>query len=161
MLQEQSNTIKFDPISNNQDLKKANRCPKVKNILLQEIKIGPFPKSFLHLQRFNKKLNMKDPKAIQLLDELIKSSEQNFDVANIATKLTEIRTFALKEEDPLVVKLLRLSKEYIEQNNEFDLVFEGPEEEENKFIYFLNLIKGSENKYNREELAEIRNLLMA
>ncbi len=103
---------------------------------------------------------MKDSKANQLLDELVKSSEQNFDVAAIASKLTDIRAYALKEEDPLVTKLLRLSKEYIEQNEVFDLVFDGPEEDENKFSYFLNLLKGSENKYNREELGEVRDILM-
>ena len=57
---------------------------------------------------------MKDSKANQLLDELAKSSEQNFDVAAIASKLTDIRAYALKEEDPLVTKLLRLTKEYID-----------------------------------------------
>lgn len=103
---------------------------------------------------------MKDSKANQLLDELAKSSEQNFDVSAIASKLTDIRAYALKEEDPLVTKLLRLTKEYIEQNETFDLVFEGPEEDENKFSYFLNLLKGSDNKYNREELAEVRDILM-
>jgi len=103
---------------------------------------------------------MKDSKANQLLDELVKSSEQNFDVEAIASKLTDIRAYALKEEDPLVTKLLRLTREHIEQNESFDLEFEGPEEGENKFSYFLNLLKGSDNKYNREELGEVRDILM-
>ena len=104
---------------------------------------------------------MKDPKANKLLDDLIKSTDKNFDVAAVAAKLTEIRNYALAEEDPLATKLLRLSREYIEQNGAFDLEFEGPEEGENKFHYFVELLKGSDNKYNREEMVYIRVLLTA
>jgi len=135
------------------------RCLKRKNIFRIEIKSRGDCKEFITFAPY-KKLFMKDSKANQLLDELVKSSEQNFDVAAIASKLTDIRAYALKEEDPLVTKLLRLTKEYIEQNEVFDLAFEGPEEEENKFSYFLNLLKGSDNKYNREELGEVRDILM-
>ena len=104
---------------------------------------------------------MKDPKANKLLDDLIKSTYKNFDTAAVAEKLTEIRAFALAEADPLATKLLRLSREYIEKNGQFDLAFEGPEEGENKFHYFIELLKGSDNKYNRKEMVDIRVLLTA
>ena len=53
---------------------------------------------------------MKDPKANKLLDDLIKSTDKGFDAAAVAAKLSEIRTYALAEADPLATKLLRIAR---------------------------------------------------
>ncbi len=80
------------------------------------------------------------------------------------------REIALKEADPLVVKVLRLTYEYLEEREAYDVQAQFEEdEEENEYpieiedldnlLYLLNLLKNAEHKINREEIKDYRTAL--
>jgi hypothetical protein len=84
--------------------------------------------------------------------------------------LKELREQALKEQDPLVVKVLRLSYEFLIDRKGFDVQAQYEEDEEGNeypleiesqenFLYLLNLLKNAEHKINREEIKDYRTAL--
>jgi hypothetical protein len=105
------------------------------------------------------------------IDKLIAQLEKGFVVESTATALMNLREDALKDEDPLLAKTFRLAAEYIKENDCFDHTVEKEENEEGEefllepgtdsenMIYLLQLIKKSENKFNREEIKEMRTFL--
>lgn len=112
---------------------------------------------------------MRDEKANKLIDTINKGIEKNgIDVEAIVPELKKLREFAKKEEDPLVTKVLRLTYEYIEENEgAFDVEAQYEEDEDGNelplevedkenLMYLLDLLKKSDNKYNREEIADYR-----
>ncbi|MGV6860579.1 MAG: hypothetical protein ACWA41_02345 [Putridiphycobacter sp.] len=114
---------------------------------------------------------MKSIEANKKIDTLIKALDKGFDAEKTITALTEIREFALKETDPLLAKVCRLSYEYIKENDCFDYTVEKVEDEDGEdiikepgtdtenLIYLLELIKRSDNEFNREEIKEMRTWL--
>lgn len=105
------------------------------------------------------------------IDKLIAELEKGFNVEATASALMNLREDALKDEDPLLAKTFRLAAEYIRENDCFDHTVEKEENEEGEefllepgsdsenMIYLLQLIKKSENKFNREEIKEMRTFL--
>ena len=109
------------------------------------------------------------------LDSLIGSVGKKFDGDTISSTLMEIREDALADQDPLLAKVLRLASEYITEEGCFDHTVEKREEEDEdgdeeevlvepgtdaeNLTYLLELIKRAENKYNREEIKEMRTFL--
>jgi hypothetical protein len=86
--------------------------------------------------------------------------EQGIDTASLIPRLQEIRELALKEEDPLLVRALRLCWQHITENDGFHLAFvEEAETQEENLSYMLELMVRSDNKYNRDELREMTNML--
>lgn len=84
--------------------------------------------------------------------------------------LKELRTIALEEKDPLVVKVLRLAYEYLEENKSFDVEGQFEEDEEgNEFpievedkenlLYLLALLLNADQKINRDEIKDYRDAL--
>ncbi|MDX1349104.1 MAG: hypothetical protein R3279_02590 [Putridiphycobacter sp.] len=114
---------------------------------------------------------MKSVEANKKVDALIAAVEKEFNAEKIIDALKEIREYALKETDPLLAKVCRLSYEYIAENDCFDHTVEKEEDEEGEeyllepgtdaenFTYLLQLIRQSENDYNREEIKEMRTWL--
>jgi len=114
---------------------------------------------------------MKSAEANKKIDTLIQSLEKGFDAKKVIKSLTEIREYALKEEDPLLAKVNRLAYEYIQANDCFDYTVEKIEDNEGEeelkdpgtdsenLIYLLQLIKKSDNEFNREEIKEMRTWL--
>ncbi len=114
---------------------------------------------------------MKSVEANQKIDALIVAVEKEFKPAQIIESLKEIREYALKETDPLLAKVNRLAYEYIEENECFDHTVEKGEDEEGEdyllepgsdqenLVYLLQLIRQSENSFNREEIKEMRTWL--
>lgn len=114
---------------------------------------------------------MKTLKGKEKLAAIIKQIEKN----GIASKslipdLKELRALALEEKDPLVVKVLRLTYEYLEENNSFDVEGQFEEDEEgNEFpievedkenlLYLLALLLNADQKINRDEIKDYRNAL--
>ena len=98
------------------------------------------------------------------LDSIIEDVEKNgVKAPNLVDDLKELREFALKEQDPLVTKVLRLSYEFVTENGNFDVQAQFEEdEEENEYpieieekenlLYLLNLLKKADHKINREEI---------
>lgn len=105
------------------------------------------------------------------IDKLIKSLEKGFNEEAIMKSLMDLREDALKDEDPLLAKVLRLAAEYIREENCFDHTVEKEENDEGEeyllepgtdaenLTYLLHLIKKADNKFNREEIKEMRTFL--
>lgn len=114
---------------------------------------------------------MKSIEANKKVDALIAAVEKGFKTKLIIESLKEIREFALKETDPLLAKVCRLSYEYIAENDCFDHTVEKEEDEEGEefliepgtdaenFTYLMQLVRQSENDFNREEIKEMRTWL--
>jgi hypothetical protein len=84
--------------------------------------------------------------------------------------LKSLREMAQKEQDPLVTKVLRLTYEYLQENESFDIQAQYDEDEEGNeypldiednenLLYLLNLLKNAEHKLNREEIKDYRTAL--
>jgi hypothetical protein len=114
---------------------------------------------------------MKIAAANKKLDEIIEKVEKKgLKTPKLIDELKELREFALKEQDPLVTKVLRLSYEFIGENESFDVQAQFEEDEEgneypieiedkDNLLYLLNLLKNADHKINREELKDYRTAL--
>lgn len=115
---------------------------------------------------------MKTPKANDLIDKTVKKlQKKDAEALDIVDDLKKLREFALEEQDPRLTKVIRLVYEYIQENEGFDISVQKEEDEEGEEFYLepgtdienlehvLNLFKHSDNKYNREELGELRDAL--
>lgn len=114
---------------------------------------------------------MKIAVANNKLDAIIAKVEKNGILADgLIADLKELREIALKEADPLVVKVLRLTYEYLTEREAFDVQAQFEEdEEENEYpieiedldnlLYLLNLLKSADHKINREEIKDYRTAL--
>ncbi len=116
---------------------------------------------------------MENKKAIKLIDEIL----ENLDKTGINTEtliddIKALRTYALEEQIPLVVKVLRYTYEHIEENNSFliPILDDEPVDEEDmeekeaaspveSLKYLIALIKNLKNKVNISDLKEYRDLL--
>lgn len=115
--------------------------------------------------------NMKTLRANQKLDQIISNVEKKgFEAPKLIEDLKELREMALLEQDPLVVKSLRLTYEFLQENQCFDVEAQYEEDEEGNeypieiedkenLLYFLNLLKNAEHKINREEIKDYRSAL--
>ena len=117
------------------------------------------------------KVNMKLTAANTKLDSIIaKVEKKGLAATKLVDDLKELRELALKEQDPLVTKVLRLSYEYLLENESFDVQAQYEEDEEENeypieiedkenFLYLLNLLKSADHKINREEIKDYRTAL--
>lgn len=114
---------------------------------------------------------MKTGIANKKLESIIeKVGKDGVNYKGVIEDLKELREQALKEQDPLVVKVLRLAYEYINDRNGFDVQAQYEEDEEGNeypleiegqenFLYLLNLLKNADHKINREEIKDYRTSL--
>jgi hypothetical protein len=114
---------------------------------------------------------MKTATANKKLDAIIEKVEnQGIQADNLIEDLKDLRASALKEQDPLVTKVLRLSYEYLTENESFDVQAQYEEDEEGdeypleiedkeNLLYLLNLLKNADHKINREEIKDYRTAL--
>jgi hypothetical protein len=115
--------------------------------------------------------NMKTLRANQKLEQIIANVEKKgLEAPKLIDDLKELREMALLEQDPLVVKSLRLTYEFLQENECFDVEAQYEEDEEGNeypieiedkenLLYFLNLLKNAEHKINREEIKDYRSAL--
>lgn len=115
--------------------------------------------------------NMKTLRANQKLEQIIADVEKKgLEAPKLIDDLKELREMALLEQDPLVVKSLRLTYEFLQENECFDVEAQYEEDEEGNeypieiedkenLLYFLNLLKNAEHKINREEIKDYRSAL--
>lgn len=89
---------------------------------------------------------------------------------SLIQELTELREYALKEEDPLLAKVTRLSFEYLQENEAYDVQALWEEDEEGgefpleiddkeNLLNLLHLMLKSDHKINREEIKDYRTAL--
>lgn len=114
---------------------------------------------------------MKLAVANQKLDSIIeKVNKKGLKADKLVDDLKELRELSLREQDPLVTKVLRLTYEYIIDRDGFDVQGQFEEDEEgNEFpieiddkdnlLYLLTLLKNAEHKINREEIKDYRTAL--
>lgn len=105
------------------------------------------------------------------LDEIISKVEKSgISAKGLIQDLKDLREYALKEQDPLVTKVLRLTYEFLEQNEAFDVQGQYEEDEDgneypleiedkDNLLYLLNLLKKADHKINREEIKDYRTAL--
>jgi hypothetical protein len=115
--------------------------------------------------------NMKTLRANQKLEQIIANVEKKgLEAPQLIEDLKELREMALLEQDPLVVKSLRLTYEFLQENECFDVEAQYEEDEDgneypieiddkDNLLYFLNLLKNAEHKINREEIKDYRSAL--
>ena len=114
---------------------------------------------------------MKIAAANTKLDEIIaKVEKKGAKTPKLIEDLKVLREYALKEQDPLVTKVLRLTYEYLADNESFDVQAQYDEDEEGNeypieiestenLLYLLNLLKNADHKINREEIKDYRKAL--
>lgn len=114
---------------------------------------------------------MKSAAANKKLDDVIsKVEKKGLEASKLIDDIKELREFALKEQDPLVTKVLRLTYEYLGENQAFDIQAQYEEDEEGNeypleiddkenLLYLLNLLKNADHKINREEIKDYRTAL--
>ncbi len=114
---------------------------------------------------------MKIAAANTKLDEIIaKVEKKGVKAPKLNEDLKELREYALKEQDPLVTKVLRLTYEYLADNESFEVQAQYDEDEEGNeypieiestenLLYLLNLLKNADHKINREEIKDYRTAL--
>ncbi len=114
---------------------------------------------------------MKIAAANKKLDAIIEKVEKKgVEADKLIDDLKELRELALKEQDPLVTKVLRLTYEFLGENNAFDVQAQYEEDEEGNeypieiednenLLYLLNLLKNADLKINREEIKDYRTAL--
>ena len=120
---------------------------------------------------------MENKKALKLIDKILTdldTSGINQDV--LIEDLKVLRSFALEQEVPLVVKVLRLTYEHIQKNDSFLIPIPDDEpieesetpieknEEVNpieSLMYLISLLKDIKNKMNIMDLSDYRDALNA
>ncbi|MEP1487115.1 MAG: hypothetical protein ABJL44_09635 [Algibacter sp.] len=120
---------------------------------------------------------MENNKAIKLIDKILKNlDDTGINTDALIDDIKELRTYALEQQVPLVVKVLRLTYEHIEANDSFlipILADESEDEEElteaqevestpvESLKYLIALTRNLNNKLNISDLREYKELLTA
>ncbi|MEN3324291.1 hypothetical protein VP395_11180 [Mariniflexile soesokkakense] len=114
---------------------------------------------------------MENKAAHKLIDKILNDLDKTgINTDALINDIKELRAYALEEQIPLVVKVLRLAHEHIEENNSFLIPMLVDEEDgdvgndvENEPVeslkYLIALIKNLNNKINISDLKEYRDLL--
>ena len=118
---------------------------------------------------------MENKKAIKLIDKILENLDKTgINTDTLIDDIKELRTYALEEQIPLVVKVLRFTYEHIEENNSFliPILDDEPIDEESSveeedisspvesLKYLLSLTKNLKNKGNISDLKEYKELLI-
>jgi hypothetical protein len=76
--------------------------------------------------------------------------------------LQTLRNYFIEIKDPMITKILRLIYEHLEKYANFEIEIEDfePDAEQSTFEYVMELIMNYDNKYNRDELQEIKSRLL-
>ena len=106
--------------------------------------------------------NMEDKKILKKIAAIQKDLQKSGLVLDTTiTELKELREM-VKDLDkyPLIVKALRLTYEYMEVHETFDIQFlEDNDEPVENLVYLLQLIEHPDNKYNRDEIRELTEVI--
>jgi hypothetical protein len=75
-------------------------------------------------------------------------------------QLKELREYFKNSlNEPGYVKMIRMAYENIEENNDYTFLYLEEEDGKANLEYFVDLLSDYQNKYNKEELQEVRNLM--
>jgi len=116
---------------------------------------------------------MKTKQGKEKLAAIIQMVEkEGLSAPQLIDNLKALRVTALDEKDPLTVKILRLTYEYLEANHSFDIEGQFEEDEEGNeypleiedqenLVYLLTLLQNADHIVNREEIKDYRDALKA
>lgn len=124
---------------------------------------------------------MENNEANKLIEKLQKDiNKSGIDAKKTVEGLTQLRTYALEEQDPTATKVLRLAYEHIQEHGTFNIPIpadelvadnedeepeliensiETDEERAESLVYMLSLLLDRHNPNNRQELFEYRDAL--
>jgi hypothetical protein len=97
----------------------------------------------------------------QIIDTIKKLlSQDGMDSEKVIGLLKDLReVFKANKNEPGYVRMIRLAYEDIEANGQYTFLFLEESDGNENLIYLLDLLADHTNKYNREELQDIRNLM--
>lgn len=122
---------------------------------------------------------LENKKALKLIDKILEDlGNTGINQDTLIEDLKTLRTYALEEQIPLVVKVLRFTYEHIEENNSFLIPIpdDEPIDEETEEVssedntvkdpveslqYLVSLTKSLNNRMNISDLKEYRDALIA
>ncbi|MFI5220892.1 MAG: hypothetical protein ACHQK8_01100 [Bacteroidia bacterium] len=96
-------------------------------------------------------------KQIEAIKKILAKSGINEKVVEELKALRE--WFKANLNEPGYVKMIRLAYEDIEANGDYTYLYLEDGDGKTNLEYFLDLLAEHENKYNKEELQEVRNLM--
>jgi hypothetical protein len=120
------------------------------------------------------------PNTVKLIDEL-KALVQKKGIVkdDVVKKLMELRPHFIEQKEPLVTRVIRMTAEYIEEYEVFDLNLLAEEDEEGNveeeidmegedslnevkenFVYLLDLFAHPDNVMNKEELQRVKQMYL-
>lgn len=81
--------------------------------------------------------------------------------AKVVSQLKELREwFKANLNEPGYVKMIRLAYENIEENDDYTFLYLEEEDGKANLEYLVDLLSDYNNKYNKEELQDIKNLML-
>jgi hypothetical protein len=97
----------------------------------------------------------------EIIEKLKKASaEENTNFEQIVELLKELREyFKANLNEPGIVKIIRMAYENIEENDTYTFLFLEDGDAKENISYLVDLLADHTNKYNKEELQDIRNLM--
>ncbi|MEI6509307.1 MAG: hypothetical protein WCO54_12560 [Bacteroidota bacterium] len=96
----------------------------------------------------------------KLIEAIKKSLAKDGINENVVALLKELREwFKANMNEPGYVKMVRLAYEDIEANGDYTYLFLEDSDGKANLEYFIDLLSDNQNKYNKEELQEVRNLM--
>ncbi len=104
----------------------------------------------------------RDPKVVDLVEKIKDAfAKDNSFSQNVVSAMQELRNLFIEQEQPTLVKSIRLVYEYAEAFDSFSI--DAWEEEGGlvSFDYYLGLLENSNNKYNKEEIKALNIYLKA
>lgn len=124
---------------------------------------------------------MENIEANKLIEKIQKDiNKSGIDAKKTVEGLTQLRTYALEEQDPTATKVLRMTYEHIQEHGTFNIPIpadelvadneddepeliensiETDEERAESLVYMLSLLLDRHNPNNRQELFEYRDAL--
>lgn len=105
----------------------------------------------------------KTDKNQELFDQIVAVAKEDKQLDRAIPLLMKLRDEAKAVEDPLATKILRLTAEFIEKYDHFDIGSHLEEEVPdglNAFEYLMELLADSDNKFNREEISNYKEILL-
>jgi len=97
----------------------------------------------------------------QQIDAIKKTLAEEGFSTKLINQLKELREwFKTNKNEPGYVKMIRLAYENIEKNGDYSFNYLEEEDGKENFNYFLDLLADYANKYNKEELHDIKNLML-
>lgn len=97
----------------------------------------------------------------QQIDAIKKTIATEGVSAKVVSQLKELREwFKANLNEPGYVKMIRLAYESIEENDDYTFIYLEEEDGKANLEYLVDLLSDYNNKYNKEELQDIKNLML-